>query len=171
MPKDKMKPCPFCGGEAELVKSIRPWIRCKQCYAQRHILVWTHMIDEIEAVIKAWNTRPTPASEGSITDWEKEFDDYWHIGQAQILSGKISKVDFKRNIKAFIRKLLEEERKKLTRKVARRHVSQIKAQCAEELDNLPINVPDEYCDFEDLQKLLIDIATQVENLIKKWRAK
>ncbi|MCH5195914.1 MAG: Lar family restriction alleviation protein [Oscillospiraceae bacterium] len=36
MPEIKLKPCPFCGGEAEYVRMSSGFqkIRCKKCYAQ-----------------------------------------------------------------------------------------------------------------------------------------
>jgi len=37
-----------------------------------------------------------------------DFDDYWHIGQAQILSGKITESDFKANIKEYVLKAREQ---------------------------------------------------------------
>ena len=52
----KLKPCPFCGGEAVLIdaENGRPMaIECDSCWA-----VMTDGLGEgIEALIDAWNTR------------------------------------------------------------------------------------------------------------------
>ena len=30
----KLKPCPFCGGEAEYIRGSRPMVTCMKCYAR-----------------------------------------------------------------------------------------------------------------------------------------
>ena len=55
---EKLKPCPFCGGEAELGGVIKPilnehryQIACNYCGGQ------TLFFQSVEEAIKAWNTR------------------------------------------------------------------------------------------------------------------
>lgn len=52
---DKLKPCPFCGGKAELLivpGNITKWVvRCTKCYTNNGTFVLDH--DAIEA----WNRR------------------------------------------------------------------------------------------------------------------
>ena len=50
---DKLKPCPFCGGEARFVLAgwIVGWIECPDCKASQF-----QLRTEGEA-IEAWNTR------------------------------------------------------------------------------------------------------------------
>lgn len=52
MTDKKLKPCPFCGGEAKVRNFISGRdVHCKNCYASVKIL------DSKEEAIKAWNTR------------------------------------------------------------------------------------------------------------------
>lgn len=48
---DKLKPCPFCQGEAELDMLVSI-ISCKKCYVQIGDIDYTE-----EKAIKAWNKR------------------------------------------------------------------------------------------------------------------
>lgn len=53
MSEYKLKPCPFCGGEAKVMNMGYPhWVFCKNCYAKVHGR--TH--DEKDSV-DAWNRR------------------------------------------------------------------------------------------------------------------
>ena len=61
---DKLKPCPFCGGEAELVYTNdnhrAPYVRCKFGVMQKPKCVgcqypWNHKTEE--EAIEAWNGR------------------------------------------------------------------------------------------------------------------
>lgn len=64
MIKIKLKPCPFCGGEAEIAYTNdnhhQPYIQCKfgvflapKCVAQQRM--WEYRTDE--EAIEAWNRR------------------------------------------------------------------------------------------------------------------
>lgn len=64
----------------------------------------------------------------------EDFDKYWHIGQAQILSGKVTEADFKANIKEYVIKARIEELKKFT---AFHPIGQRIAQLKKELNDLP----------------------------------
>jgi Lar family restriction alleviation protein len=48
---NKLKPCPFCGGEAEVHGGQFYWVQCKNCKAE------THGSKPKGAVIRLWNTR------------------------------------------------------------------------------------------------------------------
>ena len=49
-----MKPCPFCGGEAEIMNAPESWVQCTQCGAagpmhSRHltaVLEWNNRVSE-----------------------------------------------------------------------------------------------------------------------------
>lgn len=49
----KLKPCPFCGGEAKIYgkREGLPWVACKSCIGQ------TACCDTKEEAIEAWNRR------------------------------------------------------------------------------------------------------------------
>jgi Lar family restriction alleviation protein len=52
---DKLKPCPFCGGEAFVVTVAEPSVQCLTCP--------TSMVGETDAeAIAAWNTRTQSGS-------------------------------------------------------------------------------------------------------------
>jgi Lar family restriction alleviation protein len=66
-PMMKLKPCPFCGGEAE-VKSFREdmiFAQCKEC------LTTTNKYLSPERAVNAWNTRYTLCSKVKhyVLDW------------------------------------------------------------------------------------------------------
>lgn len=53
---EKLKPCPFCGGEAKIMKMGYPhWIYCLECGAKVH----GGTTSEKDS-IKAWNRRAEP---------------------------------------------------------------------------------------------------------------
>lgn len=53
----ELKPCPFCGGKAKIMKMGYPhWIYCLDCGARVHGRVVGEKEGE-EASIKAWNRR------------------------------------------------------------------------------------------------------------------
>ena len=55
MPKEKLKKCPFCGGEAILFKSQNKWdvfwVECADCCVE------TYAYDNMQSTIEAWNAR------------------------------------------------------------------------------------------------------------------
>ena len=58
--KEKLKPCPFCGGEAELViygefSGLSPDLFCTKCPARMRCR--EDDTESIEKLIKAWNRR------------------------------------------------------------------------------------------------------------------
>lgn len=55
----ELKPCPFCGGKAELVSSIESWVRCKDCGAM------TKMKACDAGAIEEWNRRVNDDTKGS----------------------------------------------------------------------------------------------------------
>ena len=62
---DKLKPCPFCNGEAvfeyignEYTKSRKLKIKCSNCRVQLTNAAMKHGFDWLERItIEAWNTR------------------------------------------------------------------------------------------------------------------
>nr|DAH76866.1 MAG TPA: restriction alleviation protein [Caudoviricetes sp.] len=59
MALDKLKPCPFCGGEARLFVSDGVRVLCTKCRASSKILVDSecYKTSAVEKVIEAWNRR------------------------------------------------------------------------------------------------------------------
>lgn len=53
----ELLPCPFCGGKAKLIASIKPWVSCtnNDC-PSKEMQVWKPG-DQKKRAIKAWNTR------------------------------------------------------------------------------------------------------------------
>ena len=51
----ELKPCPFCGGSAFILKSgsgdLLPWVTCIKCGAE------TGYYETVEKAIEAWNRR------------------------------------------------------------------------------------------------------------------
>lgn len=47
----ELKPCPFCGGEAEIRGVTIFWVQCKDCHVE------TLAEDDEETVIKTWKRR------------------------------------------------------------------------------------------------------------------
>lgn len=66
----ELKPCPFCGGEAEHIldniysndpKRIHAtWVQCTKCGSDGKHIVDRHDNDHRSEAIKAWNTRTQP---------------------------------------------------------------------------------------------------------------
>ena len=60
---EKLKPCPFCGGEVNrtsytvMLGKVRGYYTCLLCHARFSIVATYTTQDAIEAVDKAWNTR------------------------------------------------------------------------------------------------------------------
>lgn len=55
--KTKLKPCPFCGGEAA-ESPFGTWIFCKKCGAM------SEAAETFGATIRKWNRRLQPAKKG-----------------------------------------------------------------------------------------------------------
>ena len=56
----ELKPCPFCGGNAEFIENMEMWgtephkmymVRCSNCYVK------TQYRDNIDKATKVWNRR------------------------------------------------------------------------------------------------------------------
>ena len=46
-----LKPCPFCGGEAEFYEFTCFWVSCKDCWCE------TFTYDTKQEAVEAWNRR------------------------------------------------------------------------------------------------------------------
>lgn len=91
---DKLKPCPFCGGEALLEpyrarKGYEASIQCNQCLCSMSTITYDEEETAIEDVVKAWNRRVNDApvrhghwiGEGDgYADGELVFD-VWHCSE------------------------------------------------------------------------------------------
>ena len=57
MSNTELKPCPFCGGEAEIDVSPHGHsvVSCKDVWCRGHADCWTH--DNIKEAVEAWNRR------------------------------------------------------------------------------------------------------------------
>ena len=72
---EKLKPCPFCGGEAEVVKTTKesPWnIGCKNCGC----VLFTHYHVQ-RLAIEAWNRRASSPIYGQWILYEDEDTNAW----------------------------------------------------------------------------------------------
>lgn len=68
---EQLKPCPFCGGEAKIMKMGYPhWVYCLQCGAKVH----GGTTSEKDS-IKAWNRRTEPKH----GKWEMKPDPYGYF--------------------------------------------------------------------------------------------
>ena len=55
---DKLKPCPFCGGEAELrVNVCAVYIACTECSAESVHVLTSPMYTAADKAAEAWNNR------------------------------------------------------------------------------------------------------------------
>lgn len=52
MSEQKLKPCPFCGGKANVVDVYPYWVYCKRCGSR--ISAWTKYLEDS---VDAWNRR------------------------------------------------------------------------------------------------------------------
>lgn len=62
---DRLKPCPFCGGEARL-RYFKPlgWVQCKKCGAtSAAVSDYYEETDGKEQAVAAWNRRAQPENE------------------------------------------------------------------------------------------------------------
>jgi Lar family restriction alleviation protein len=55
MSEQKLKPCPFCGGEAVLIKGYFCWVKCDYCGAE------TVAETSTTEAVDAWNRRVSDA--------------------------------------------------------------------------------------------------------------
>lgn len=66
----KLKPCPFCGGEAEYHGECNMvWVRCTNCHAER-----IYKFDEPEEAAEDWNRRTQPEGRALAVDELRQMD-------------------------------------------------------------------------------------------------
>jgi Lar family restriction alleviation protein len=75
----ELKPCPFCGGEAEVIDGpCNSWqVMCGGCFAKAD---WSN--DSCAKAIAAWNTRPDPWIRITPETMPEEDGEYWVLGRA-----------------------------------------------------------------------------------------
>ena len=73
----KLKPCPFCGGEARWANDDENWIECSYCGVE------TRFFDDTQEAIKAWNRRePMERIIQRLTKEEAKWVDAHNISMA-----------------------------------------------------------------------------------------
>ncbi|WP_027859235.1 Lar family restriction alleviation protein [Marinobacterium jannaschii] len=58
MSNQKLKPCPFCGGEAELIEAQYPYVECTECGISIDFL--RNREFDHKAAVDKWNARHIP---------------------------------------------------------------------------------------------------------------
>jgi len=105
---DKLKPCPFCGGEAQSVRRKNSHIvGCTECTASVEDCAGTNENGE-EVAVKRWNTRPPEAQLKELLVEARDGLEYWN---PDIYNPKINLV-FKELIKK-ITNTLESKMKRI----------------------------------------------------------
>ena len=67
---DKLKPCPFCGGKAEIERHVcAVYVRCKECKSST--AAFTAMIERcaLDDAVKAWNRRTIEAEPVKVAEF------------------------------------------------------------------------------------------------------
>ncbi len=83
---DKLKPCPFCGGTAEIVETSVAWVRCLKCDSETQasdsgtvvgaIAIWnTRYITEGYAIVPVTPTKDMLEAAGEYIDFSKRLND------------------------------------------------------------------------------------------------
>ena len=87
MIQEKMKPCPFCGGEAEVVSYTTTRARIPQYHPNcKSCKCWESCLSEEEA-IAVWNRRCGEVEEVGESDWRDAIVDDPAFRQAKIAAG------------------------------------------------------------------------------------
>lgn len=63
---DKLKPCPFCGGKAELENSMREncsRIKCTKCRVKTEAFIKSFKYSSDQLAAEAWNRRVNDAAD------------------------------------------------------------------------------------------------------------
>ena len=65
MSEPKLRLCPFCGGEGEVITDEFAFaVMCKQCHAMT-----AFYLDDTKRAIRAWNTRWKPTPKERIAEY------------------------------------------------------------------------------------------------------
>ena len=76
---DKLKPCPFCGGEARTMEQHRLWVSCQECMCDLGFEgmdengCYGHYDTEAEAIAD-WNTRADDQSQAAAY-WRRMYEE------------------------------------------------------------------------------------------------
>lgn len=57
---DELKPCPFCGGEADFYLGVSGYLQCTHCLAMIPYDALLPYAEGKKKAIAAWNRRPAP---------------------------------------------------------------------------------------------------------------
>lgn len=124
--REKLRECPFCGGEAKvnsLPKNGTVNVECTKCYIKGEMFDIAYRGAEAKAV-KAWKTRPVDASVGVEALAEPLFNkditsrENLEVTDAQIVAlfkdPKFNKYIFEHGIRTFVAKIFDLARQALT---------------------------------------------------------
>jgi Lar family restriction alleviation protein len=76
MQNEKLLPCPFCGGEAELVKRTLYldhgyYVKCKECHCRSHYILVNHPVMTANGLDESTRYTDLQARQKTINNWNR----------------------------------------------------------------------------------------------------